>query len=121
MITGNIEERVYPRIFITALTPVGDIVKKVLVDTGFDGEVAMHYDEADRYKLNLEDSVEIEYASGEVIEELYCKGEVLWFGEARKVQIILSHDEEPAIGTRLLNGCIMNMNFINDFVTIDKP
>ncbi|MFQ5632892.1 MAG: hypothetical protein ACE5I1_29335 [bacterium] len=121
MITGNIEDRVYPRVLITVITPVGNIVKKMLVDTGFDGDVAMHYDDADRYVLNLEDSIEIEYASGEVIEELYCRGEIFWLGEAKKVKIILSNDEEPAIGTRLLNGCVMTMDFIENTLSIEKP
>jgi hypothetical protein len=34
---------------------------------------------------------------------------------------VLSNDEEPAIGTRLLKGCVMMMGFIDDKLTIDKP
>ena len=39
----------------------------------------------------------------------------------KEVRIILSNDEEPSIGTRLLKGCVMNMSFIDNTLTIDKP
>ncbi len=63
----------------------------------------------------------IEYASGDKIEELYCRGKVLWFSKVMEGEFILSNDEEPALGTRLLNGCVMTMNFIDNVLTIDKP
>jgi hypothetical protein len=47
-------------------------------------------------------------------------GKIDWFGEVKEVRIILSNDEEPAIGTPLLKGGGMNMNFIDDTLTIDK-
>ncbi len=121
MMTGNIEEGVYPRLLVAVVTPSENIVAKMLVDTGFDGDVAMHYDDADRFQLELVDYMLIEYASGERLEEIYCRGKVLWFGEIMEGEFILSNDEEPAIGTRLLQGCVMNMNFIDNTLTIDKP
>jgi len=121
MITGNIEEGLYPRIQTTIIAPSGNSAEKVLVDTGFDGEVAMHYDDADRFQLELVAPVDVQYASGDEQEELYCYGKILWFGETRKVEILLSSDNERSIGTLLLDGCIMTMNFIQNTVTIDKP
>ncbi len=121
MITGSIEEGVYPRILVSVVTPTENMVEKMLVDTGFDGDVAVHYNDADRLQLEIVDSLVIEYASGDRIEELYCRGKILWFGKALESEFILSNDEEPAIGTRLLNGCIMNMNFIDNRLAIDKP
>ncbi|MFQ5629805.1 MAG: hypothetical protein ACE5I1_13655 [bacterium] len=121
MITGNIEDELHPRIQVTVVGPSGNSVQKMLVDTGFDGDVAMHYDDADRFQLELIDYLTIEYASGDSIEEIYCCGTILWFGEKRQVQIILSNDEEPAIGTLLLQSCVMNMNFIEHTLTIEKP
>jgi predicted aspartyl protease len=121
MMTGKIEEGVYPRVLIPAVTSTGNIFEKMLVDTGFDGEVTIHYNDADRFDLELEDCLKIEYASGDSIDEIYGYGKILWFGEIREVEVILSNDEEPALGTRLLKSCVMNMNFIDDTLTIDKP
>jgi predicted aspartyl protease len=121
MMTGKIESGLYPRILVTVVAPTGNSVKKMLIDTGFDYDVAMHYDDADRFDLELIDYIEVEYASGEKDEEIYCRGKIDWFGEVKEVRVILSNDEEPAIGTRLLKGCVMNMNFIDNKLTIDKP
>ncbi len=55
MIAGNIEEGVYPRILVTVVAPTGNIVEKMLIDTGFDGDVAVHYDDADRFQLEIVD------------------------------------------------------------------
>lgn len=121
MITGKIESGLYPRILITVVAPAGNSVEKMLIDTGFDYDVAMHYDDVDRFELELIDYIEVEYASGEKDEEIYCRGKIEWFGEVKDVRVILSNDEEPAIGTRLLKGCVMNMSFIDNTLTIDKP
>jgi len=118
---GNIEEGVYPRIQTTIVTSAGNVAEKMLVDTGFDGEIALHYDAADRFEIELEEYLKIEYASGESHDEIYGYGKILWFGEIREVEVIFSNDEEPAIGTRLLNGCVMTMNFVANTLTIDKP
>ena len=121
MIIGNIEEGLYPRIQTTIITPSGNSTQKVLVDSGFDGDIAMHYNDADRFQLELAAPVDVQYASGDEREELYCHGKILWFGEIREVEVILSNDEERSIGTLLLDGCIVTMNFIQNLVTIDKP
>jgi hypothetical protein len=64
-------------------------VEKMLIDTGFDYDVAMHYDDVDRFELELIDYIEVEYASGEKDEEIYCRGKIAWFGEVKEVRIIL--------------------------------
>jgi hypothetical protein len=61
------------------------------------------------------------YANGQRIEEIVCRGEVLWHGEVCSVEIALSDDEQPAIGTGLLKSCVMTMDFRNDTLSIEKP
>jgi len=121
MITGAIESGLYPRIPVDIVASAGNFKMKMLVDTGFDSDLAMHYDDADRLGLELKGYVEVEYASGEKEEEIYCRGKIDWFGTIKDVRIILSNDEESALGTRLLKGCVMTMNFIANTLTIDKP
>lgn len=55
------------------------------------------------------------------MQELMAQGKIIWFGNEREVRVILSDDEEPAIGTRLLKGCVMTIDFIQDALTIEKP
>lgn len=121
MINGKIEESRYPRIFLSLTAHDKMESLEFLIDTGFDSELALSYNHADLYELELLQSVRVSYADGGSNEELMAVGKIVWFGEEREVRVVLSNDEEPAIGTRLLKGCLMNMNFIDDTLTIDKP
>jgi len=121
MMNGIIENGLYPRLPITLLAQDGPIKLKALVDSGFDGQVALPYFAADRLQLEVARLAEVTYANGQRIEEIVCRGEVLWNEEVRSVEIALSEDDEPAIGTKLLKGCVMTMDFIQDALTIDKP
>ena len=54
-------------------------------------------------------------------EDLLCHAKVKWHGQWHEIDVALSADDEPAIGTHLLQGCIMGMDFIQNILTIDKP
>ncbi|MDZ7362520.1 MAG: hypothetical protein ONB46_17620 [candidate division KSB1 bacterium] len=71
--------------------------------------------------MEIHDVAEFEYANGQSDEALLCYAQVKWHGQWQKIEVALSADNEPAIGTRLLNGCVMMMNFIDNTLTIDKP
>lgn len=121
MMTGTIEKGIHPRLMVTLATEKEQVNLKALVDSGFDGQVALHYDAADRYQLEVVRLTEVTYANGQKVEEIVCRGKVLWHNEVRRVQIVLSDDEEPAIGTRLLKGSIMTMNFVDNILAIALP
>lgn len=121
MMTGTIEKGIHPRLLITLATDQGQVELKALVDSGFDGQVALHYNAADLYGLEIVRLTDVTYANGQKLEEIVCRGKVLWHNEVRRVQIILSDDEEPAIGTRLLQGSIMTMNFVQNELMIALP
>ncbi len=121
MMTGTIEKGIHPRMVITLAADKGQVNLKALVDSGFDGQMALHYDAADRYELEIVRLTEVTYANGQKEEEIVCHGKIFWHNEVRHIQIILSDDEEPAVGTRLLKGSIMTMNFVHDTLTIALP
>jgi predicted aspartyl protease len=121
MITGTIEQSLYPHIVLSIFDQGRLANLEFLVDSGFDDEVALSYNQADLFKLEIQDYVKVTYASGEWENELIAQGKIVWFGKEREVRVILSDDEEPAIGTKLLKGCVMTMDFIQDALTIDKP
>ncbi len=121
MILGIIEDGLHP---LAALEIAGDKgleTLPMLVDTGFDVDLALHFDFADRLGLEIYDTALFEYANGESQEELLCRAQINWHGQWQTIDVVLSNDEQPAIGTRLLNGCTMTMDFIQNTLTIDKP
>jgi predicted aspartyl protease len=121
MITGNIEAGLHPLIALEIAGTQGSETLFTLVDTGFNWNIGLHYDFADRLGLEIYDFAKIEYANGQSEEELVCHGRVKWHEQWQEIDIVLSADEEPSLGTGLLNGCVMTMNFIENTLTIDKP
>jgi predicted aspartyl protease len=121
MLTGIIEQSRYPKLMLPLVAQGKQTDLKFLVDTGFDSEAASSYDHADHLDLELLQYAKVTYASGKSEQEIMARGKIIWFGEEREVRVILSEDEEPAISTKLLKGCVMTMDFIQDALTIDKP
>jgi predicted aspartyl protease len=120
MINGIIENGLYPRLRIKLASQAGPFEFKALFDSGFDGQLALPYFAANRLRLEIVRFVEVTYANGQKNEEIVCRGEISWHDELRAVEIVLSDDDEPAIGTALLGGCLVTMDFVNDTFSIDK-
>jgi predicted aspartyl protease len=121
MVTGVIEQSRYPKLVLPLVAQGKQTDLKFLIDTGFDSEVALSYDGADRFELEILQYAKVTYANGKSEQEIIARGKIVWFGTEREVRVILSDDEEPAIGTRLLKGCVMTMDFIHDSLTIEQP
>jgi clan AA aspartic protease len=121
MMIGIIEKGIHPRLKITLATANEQVDLEALVDSGFDGQLVLHYDTADQYQLELIKLAEVTYANGQKVRELVCLGKVLWHNQLRRVQIVLSDDEEPAIGARLLKGSIVTMDFVKNTIAIATP
>jgi hypothetical protein len=51
---------------------------------------------------------------------LLCRAKVNWHGHWQEIDVVLSNDEQPAVGTRLLNACVLTMDFVHNTVTINK-
>jgi clan AA aspartic protease len=121
MIQGAIEDGLYPRLAITLHSQSGSQSIKALLDSGFDGQLALPYIAADHLQLEVVRLAEVTYANGQKNEEIVCQGEILWHNELRSIEIALSDDEEPAIGTALLDGCVVTMDFKGNTLSITEP
>jgi len=121
MMQGIIENGRHPRLRVMLASPTTTIDFKALFDSGFDGEVALPYFVADQLRLEIVRFAEVTYANGQKIEEIVCEGEIFWHEERRPVEIVLSEDDQPAIGTSLLQGCWVMMDFIYNTFNIDRP
>ncbi len=120
MIVGVIENSVHPYLKLNVVANGNQEELKFLVDTGFDGEIALSYEMADHFDLEPLQSLQITYASGESREELVAEGKIVWFGQERQVVVLLSNDEKPAIGTQLLRECLMIMDFPMGLLTLEN-
>lgn len=120
MIKGHIEDGLYPRIKVFLFSGDNELDVKALVASGFDGDLGLNYKYVDLLHLEIEDIILVEYANGRIEEEISCTGYLKWFDMKKKVQITLSDDEESTIGTRLLQGSVVTMDFIKNLITITQ-
>lgn len=121
MIKGKIENGLHPK--VRAELAGKSAFKKflTLIDTGFDLSVALHHEEAALLGLKIKKYVWINYADGERVYEPICPARILWHGKWKNVEVILSNDEEPAIGTGLLQGPVVTMDFVKNKLAIEEP
>jgi clan AA aspartic protease len=89
-----------------------------LIDTGFDGALVLPRSEATRLNLTVLGRVPI-IGVGKIraivdIAEL----EVEWLGESRAVEVIISSADDSLLGTELLDGSRLIVDYINYTVTV---
>jgi hypothetical protein len=81
MITGMIEDGLYPRVQLEIAGAKNSENILLLVDTGFDVDVGLHFKFADRLGLEIYDFALFEYANGQSSEDLLCRGRINWYGQ----------------------------------------
>jgi clan AA aspartic protease len=84
-----------------------------VIDTGFNGQVSLSRQVANELDLLLtyEGTVEMELASGTVVEEDVYSGTIRFDGQELAAEIILTDAEDTFIGTGLLTGKVLLINF----------
>jgi clan AA aspartic protease len=90
-----------------------------LVDTGFDGSLLLPRSEAARLKLTVLGRVPIigigRARSIADIAEL----EIEWLGQTRAVEVIISDGDDSLLGTGLLDGSHLMIDYVSYTVTVD--
>ena len=91
-----------------------------VIDTGFNGQVSLSRTVANFLDLALavEGTIEMELASGAIVEEQVYSGPIQFDGQTLTVEIILTDAEDSFIGTGLLTGKVLLINFATRTVTI---
>lgn len=102
------------------MTPRTDVVvrgarRKVtvtaVIDTGFDGDICLPTKVATELGLELIGAASVELADGSQHKELVFRGSAVFLGKRRRVEILLTESEEALLGTGLLAGCRMSVDF----------
>ena len=108
MITGNVNQALDPSIPIDIEGDDGNFHStEVVLDTGFNGELALPFDAIQRLGLTYRGQSAISLAVGEVLARYY-DGTALWHGRRRDLQV-LETDGESLIGMSLLEGSVITI------------
>ncbi len=105
---------------IEVIGPHGSITIDGLIDTGFEGYLCLPVEDAIRLGLQLVDRVLANYADGHQKKELVFAGRVRFFDAPHDVEIFLTESETPLIGTSLLEGYRLLIDFGSGQVEIAK-
>jgi clan AA aspartic protease len=91
-----------------------------IIDTGFNGQVSLSRQVVDELDppLTYEGTVEVELASGMVIEEDVYSGTIRFDGQELTAEIIIADSEDTLIGTGLLLGKVLLINFVTRKVIV---
>jgi clan AA aspartic protease len=91
-----------------------------VIDTGFNGQISLP-----RRILNAldpllvyEGTIDVELASGAVVEEDVYSGAIRFDGRDMDAEIIVIEAEETLIGTGLLTGKVLLINFVTREVIV---
>jgi len=84
---------------------------EALIDTGFDGELALPLRLATSLGLVLDEETPIGLANATTSREFIFSGEVEFLGERRAVSIFVFDRDIALIGTRLLDDCQLVVDF----------
>jgi len=90
-----------------------------LLDTGFSGDLYLPMEIGVMLGLELRSMVETELADGTVSLEPVYTAQADWDGELRRAYVLLTRSDEALLGTRLLEGKSVNIDFCSGEVIIE--
>jgi len=102
------------------MTPTTDVevigtrrsaILKAILDTGFDGDICVPTTIAVRLGLELTGRMEMALADGTVKTGLVFGGWVRFLGRKHQVNVHIADSEDTLIGTGLLEGCLLAVDF----------
>ena len=89
-----------------------------LVDTGFDGALMLPRRFVERLKLPVVGRLVFQVAGGTRINADIALAEVEWLAEQRIFEVVVGEGEDSLIGTEMLDGTKLTINYAALTVTI---
>jgi clan AA aspartic protease len=91
-----------------------------VVDTGFDGGLLLPITIADQLRIPILGRLIFEMVGGTRMVAPVGLASIEWLGATREVESIFSEANEALIGTELLAGTSLNIDYVANVVTISK-
>ena len=98
---------------------IGELID-CLIDTGFDGSLVLPRSQANRLNLTVLGRVPIIGVSRIRSIADIAELEVEWLGESRAVEVIISDGDDSLIGTQMLDGSRLVVDYMNYIVTVSN-
>ncbi len=121
MIRGEISASGSPIIKTKIIGSRAEIVTDGILDTGFTGHLCLPITTAVSLGLELTAIEKVELADGTILEdEPVFSGRMEWNGGIIDVDIVLTKSADTLLGTALLRGMYVTLNYSTNEVVIKK-
>ena len=118
-VTGYVDRLRQPRIKLTVKGNRQSARIEPVVDTGFNGALSLPVAIAIPLGLELYGRIPVELADGLMKNELVFLGSVIWRGQERLIKIFLTESKAALIGSGLLQGQKLDIDYVNCIVNIE--
>jgi clan AA aspartic protease len=98
----------------------GGYALNCVVDTGFDGALVVPAFVAQHVGLPVVAQLAFELVGGARMSADVALGEIEWLGQDRIVEVILSRGNDALIGTEMLEGAKLIVDYANRLTTISR-
>ena len=116
--SGNVNASLEARILVTL---AGGAVIRCLVDTGFTGALVLPRAFVTDNALPVVGRETFTTVDEHEIEADIAVAEVEWLGEAQTRRAIVSEGGEAMLGTEMLIGTVLTIDYVAAGVTVTKP
>ena len=117
---GYFDNKGQPRITVSLFGNRAETTIEALIDTGFDGALCVPIPLAIPLGLELHGRISYELADGTVRHDLTFQAMVHLGEETHQTEIILTESEDALLGSELLEGYILEIDYGNRTIEIRK-
>lgn len=118
MIRGFVNENDEPLVPITLILKKKPVRFQAVLDTGFNGYLSVPQSIAQGSGWYFSGYEEYEIATGDRVSERVYLGEVIFDHQKMTTHVVTSHAKDILIGTRLLSGKKLHIDFKKDALWI---
>ena len=91
-----------------------------VLDTGFNGSLLLPQSFVEQHSPAVFVRVQVELAEGKTAEVGMTTVEIKWLGNEFPINILVSEADEALLGTEMLNGSVLEIDYKNRSVKITK-
>ena len=118
MIRGYFDDVGQPRITVSIFGNRGEVTIDAVIDTGFDGSLCLPLSIAIPLGLELYGRINYELADGTIKRELTFEATIRLGEIVNRAEISLTESEDVLLGSELLDGYVLEIDYRNRTVEI---
>lgn len=97
---------------------LNNTIIECVIDTGFTGALVLPQSLLELLHIEASEQIDFRTVGGVWMTANITTAEIQWLGERRLIDVIVSESDDSLIGTVLLDGARLTIDYLNNSVTI---